>query len=264
MLWSGFRQHSDGTPGHRRAELTETPAKSRPPIRRRLSAPVLLGAGLIALTIIVWGYALLTEMPVPGFELSAESVAKLIRSWGAWGVAATIFLMVAHSFVPFPAEFVAIAAGMVYGPFWGTVTTWSGAMLGAWLSFGLARQCGRPLVEALVSKRYSSRLDEWAASQGASTLFVSRLIPVIAFNLINYAAGLTTMRWWTFTWVTGLGILPLTALMVSLGDQMHYLGWIEWLLIVFAAIALWFALHVLRRARMRTAEPSPKSRKQVT
>jgi uncharacterized membrane protein YdjX (TVP38/TMEM64 family) len=199
-------------------------------------------------------------MPVPGFELSAKSVADLIQSWGVWGVAATILLMVAHSFVPFPAEFVAIAAGMIYGPFWGTIITWVGAMLGAWLSFGLARRCGRPLVEALVSKRYSSRLDEWAASQGPSTLFVSRLIPVIAFNLINYAAGLTTMRWWTFTWVTGLGILPLTALMVSLGDQMHYLGWIEWLLIVFAAIALWIALHLFRRARMQTAEPNRKSR----
>ena len=209
---------------------------------------------------IVWGYALLTEMPVPGFELSAESVAKLIRSWGAWGVAATVFLMVAHSFIPFPAEFVAIAAGMVYGPLWGTLITWTGAMLGAWLSFGLARLCGRPLVEALIPERYWSKLDEWAASQGAFALFVSRLIPVIAFNLINYAAGLTTMRWWTFTWVTGLGILPLTALMVSLGDQMHYLGWLEWLLIVLAAIALWFALHVFRSSRMRRAEPIPKRR----
>jgi uncharacterized membrane protein YdjX (TVP38/TMEM64 family) len=236
------------------ADMTKSPAKVRLPKPGRPSTPVLLGAGLIALTLIVWGYALLADMPVPGFELSADGVADLIRSWGAWGVAATLLLMVAHSIVPFPAEFVAIAAGVVYGPFWGTIITWSGAMLGAWLSFGLARQCGRPLVEALVAKRFSSRLDEWAANQGAATLFVSRLIPVIAFNLINYAAGLTTMRWWTFTWVTGLGILPLTALMVILGDQMHYLGWIEWLLMVSAAIALWLVFHVIRRARMRTAD----------
>ena len=40
-------------------------------------------------------------------------------------------LMVLHSFVPFPAEFVAMANGMLYGPIWGTVITWSGAMLGA-------------------------------------------------------------------------------------------------------------------------------------
>jgi uncharacterized membrane protein YdjX (TVP38/TMEM64 family) len=235
--------------------MKEPQPSSCPPIPRRLSVPVLVGAGLIALTILVWAYALLTAMPIPGFELSAKSVAELIQSWGTWGVAATILLMVVHSFIPFPAEFVAIAAGMVYGPFWGTVITWSGAMIGAWISFGLARRCGRPLVEALVSKRYASKLDEWTVSQGASTLFVSRLIPVIAFNLINYAAGLTTMRWWTFTWVTGLGILPLTVLMVCLGDQMHYLGWVEWLLIGFVAIALWLALQVFRRARIKRLSP---------
>ena len=49
--------------------------------------------------------------------------------------------------------------------------------------------------------------------------------------------------------MTGLGILPLTALMVSLGDQMHYLGWIEWTGLVFAAIGVWIALHLVRRAR---------------
>jgi uncharacterized membrane protein YdjX (TVP38/TMEM64 family) len=233
--------------------MNDRATSSRPAMRRRVSALVVVGAIIVAATAVVWGYALLAEMPLPGFELSAGSVAKLIRSWGAWGVAATIGLMVVHSFVPFPAEFVALAAGMVYGPFWGTVITWSGAMLGAWLSFGLARLFGRPLVEALVRERYWSKIDAWTESQGASTLFVARLIPVIAFNLINYAAGLTAMRWWTFTWVTGLGILPLTVLMVSLGDRMHYLGWIEWLLIGLGAGALWVAFRLLRRHRAKAA-----------
>lgn len=44
-----------------------------------------------------------------------------------------------YTFLPFPAEFVAIANGMVHGAFWGTVITWAGAMLGAFLSFGLTR-----------------------------------------------------------------------------------------------------------------------------
>lgn len=233
--------------------MNRPPSADRPASRRRVSALVVLGAAIVAATLVVWGYALLAEMPLPGFELSAASVAKLIRSWGAWGVAATIGLMVVHSFVPFPAEFVALAAGMVYGPLWGTVITWSGAMLGAWLSFGLARLFGRPLVEALLRERHWSKIDAWSERQGASTLFVARLIPMIAFNLINYAAGLTTMRWWTFTWVTGLGILPLTVLMVSLGDRMHYLGWLEWVLIGVGAVALWLAIQFIRRRQVAKA-----------
>ena len=42
--------------------------------------------------------------------------------------------MVLHSFIPFPAEFLAIANGMVFGPVLGTVITWSGAMAGALLA----------------------------------------------------------------------------------------------------------------------------------
>ena len=224
---------------------------------RRRVLPVYLIAGFLVLaTALVWGYALLSEMPLPGFELSSESVAKLIRSWGAWGIAATIGLMIVHSFVPFPAEFVAIAAGMVYGPVWGTVITWVGAMCGALLSFGLAKLCGRPLVKAMVRDRHWRKIDRWTESQGASTLLAARLIPVIAFNLINYAAGLTSISWWTFIWTTGLGILPLTVLMVSMGDQMHYLTWSEWGLFAVFAGCFWFLIYALRRWRIRAAKRS--------
>jgi uncharacterized membrane protein YdjX (TVP38/TMEM64 family) len=67
-----------------------------------------------------------------------EDTVALIRSWGAWGVVGSIGLMVAHSFVPFPAELLAIANGMVFGPIAGTVVTWVGAMLGAFAAFGAA------------------------------------------------------------------------------------------------------------------------------
>ncbi len=220
-----------------------------PPGRRRGLLVVAIALALVAATALVWGFALLGEMPLPGFELSSASVARLIRSWGAWGVAATIGLMVVHSFVPFPAEFVAIAAGMVYGPLWGTVITWLGAMGGALLSFGLAKACGRPLVRALVGKRHWRKLDRWTERQGATTLLAARLVPVVAFNLINYAAGLTSISWWTFIWTTGLGILPLTVLMVLVGDRMHALSWVEWGLFAALAVGLWLLIFILRRRR---------------
>ena len=123
----------------------------------------------------------------------------MILSWGVWGVFGSICLMILHSFVPFPAEFVAFANGMTYGPLWGTAITWSGAMLGAWIAFGLARKFGRPFVERMVAKRHWHHLDDWAAKEGWQVVLVARFIPVIAFNLINYAAGLTRLTWWQFT-----------------------------------------------------------------
>ena len=88
----------------------------------------------------------------PGSSFRPSAVEELIASWGMWAVAGSIMLMVLHSFVPFPAELVAIANGMLFGPVWGTLITWTGAMLGAYLAFGLARWLGRPFVGQMVGR----------------------------------------------------------------------------------------------------------------
>lgn len=185
------------------------------------------------------------------FGLSPAGIESTIESWGPWGVAAAVGLMVVHSFVPFPAEFLAVANGMVFGPFWGTAVTWCGAMLGAVLAFGLARWLGRPFVEVLIARRHWDSLDEWSAQRGPYVVLVSRLIPVIAFNLINYAAGLSRISWWDFLWTTAIGILPLTALMVVMGSQVHTLGWEAWALLLAGGVALWLVLR--RRLKPRAA-----------
>lgn len=176
-----------------------------------------------------------------GFESipNATQIAETIRGLGPWGVAASIGLMILHSFVPFPAEILGVANGLVYGTLAGTAVTWSGAMLGAYLSFGLARLLGRPFVQRIVSERTLESMDRWTEREGGLTLLICRLIPLIAFNVINYAAGLTRVSWWTFTWSTGLGILPVTVLMAALGDRMLERSW--WgvsLLLLVAATAI--------------------------
>lgn len=181
-------------------------------------------------------------------QVSIEEFELLIESWGAWGVFAAIGLMIVHSFIPFPAEFVAIANGMVYGVFWGTAITWVGAMLGAFLSFGLTRMIGRPFVNKMLSSRRLQQVDGWVADHGGKTLLLSRFIPVISFNLINYAAGLTRLSWRTFAWATGLGILPLTTIMVIMGDQMDELPWYAWVLLGAAGMVLWLFAHHLSKS----------------
>jgi len=188
-------------------------------------------------------------------EISASAFESTIRSWGSWGVAGSILLMIAHTFIPFPAEFVAIANGMVYGPIWGTVITWTGAMLGAFVGFGLARAFGRPLVQRMIARKDWRRVDAWTARQGTAAVFVGRFVPVISFNLINWAAGLTNMSWWTFTWATGLGILPMTALMVGLGHNIERLPWWGWLGLVIAALALWAVGRQVQRLITPPATP---------
>jgi uncharacterized membrane protein YdjX (TVP38/TMEM64 family) len=194
------------------------------------------------------------------FAFSIQEIESLIQSWGMWGVGGSIGLMVLHSFVPFPAEIVAIANGMVYGPFWGTVITWTGAMLGAFLAFGLARSLGRPFVERMVARKHWQSIDDWAAARGGRLVLIARFFPVIAFNLINYAAGLSRISWWTFTWATGIGILPLTVLMVVMGDRIQVLPWWVWPVLAVLCAAIWYLfrhkLHPAVSKGIDEADPS--------
>jgi uncharacterized membrane protein YdjX (TVP38/TMEM64 family) len=209
----------------------QTVGGSEAALQRTVSWRIGLAAAAL-LVLVGLGFLLaLTEM---GSSLDVRVLAKQIRDLDEWGHAAVIGLMVAHSFVPFPAEILALCAGAVYGTLWGSVLIWVGAMIGASLSFALARWLGQPFVNVVLVPQHRARLDGWTAEQGTVALLVARFIPIIAFNLINYAAGLTRVGWGTFLWTTGVGILPLTVLMVWMGDRMMHLTW-PWLLGLSAA-----------------------------
>ena len=181
-----------------------------------------------------------------GISLTTEDFANFIKSLGAMGVAGSIGLMILHSFVPFPAELLTMANGMVYGPLWGVIITWVGAMFGAYAAFGLTRWLGRPFIEKWAPSNYKMKIDAWSQEEGATALLIARLIPVISFNVVNYAAGLTKVSLWTFSWTTGIGILPMTILMVMLGDSVIIIPVWVWFMLAVLIIALWY----LRKRRV--------------
>ncbi|MEO0679295.1 MAG: VTT domain-containing protein [Pseudomonadota bacterium] len=197
-----------------------------------LLAVLVLGGGALAL----WPQAL----------LDAGAMGDALDRWGP---AAVVLLMIAHCFVPFPAEILALAAGAAYGPWMGAGLIWAGALPGAALSFWLARALGRGAVDRWLPAGQRDRLDGFAQTEGAAALLGARLIPVIAFNLVNYAAGLTQVRFATFLWTTALGILPMTLLMTWMGARMREAAWTE----AAAVGAAGLACVLIGRAWMRRA-----------
>lgn len=233
--------------------IDPTPAKAA--TRRRGRRLVALSTALAAVALAGWGFHYLGEDPGWDLALGEQALTRRIESWGAWGVAGSIGLMVLHSIIPFPAEALSLANGMVFGFAKGALITWTGAMLGALLAFFLARVFGQPLMRKLLPARHWKSLDRWSHINGWQTLLVMRLIPVIAFNLINYAAGLTSVSTWTFVWTTGIGILPLTLLLAYLGESMQSMPAWAWSALIPLALAVWFLLRRLSRALREAQEP---------
>lgn len=220
---------------------------------------IILVAGLLLLILIGFGAWWLWPMQFTlGGENTIAGAVAYIRSWGPWAALGSIALMVAHSFLPFPSEIITLANGMVFGPLWGTVITWIGAMLGALCTFGLVRLLGRPFVYRMLSDEQVRRLSEWSAGQGGIALLIGRFVPVVSFNLLNYGSALTGISWWTFIWATGLGILPLTILLNVFGASVLTLTvwhWIWLLLGVVAALGWW----IFRRRSRQSAETPPQN-----
>jgi len=112
-----------------------------------------------------------------------------------------------------------LAGGALFGFWRGALLNLIGANLGASAAFGIARLLGRDGLQALLGPRLA-RLDRLTQQAGFAWLLRVRLIPVIPFNLVNFAAGLTAMPWRTYAAATALGILPGTLVYTFFADAM--------------------------------------------
>jgi len=179
-----------------------------------------------------------------------------IRSLGAGGLALILGLMVIHAIVWYPSEIVTATAGYVYGFGPGLAIAVVGWLLAALLSYALGRSVGRPLLVRLLGRRF-----DWLTTTiergGPSLLLSGRLIPIVPFALVGYAAGATHTSVWRFSWTTVVGYLPLTAAVTYLGSRAQTLSTSDPLLWLAVAVlvALLLSERVLhqRAARRRRA-----------
>lgn len=150
-----------------------------------------------------------------------EQLRQYLLSFGIWApvVSATLMVLQAVLF-PLPAFIITVTNGLLFGAFWGTVLSWSSAMVAAAVCYGIARVLGRPAVERLVSPRALTVADRFFDRYGKHAVLIARLIPVLSFDVVSYAAGVTSLNFVEFMIATGIGQLPATILYSYLGQNM--------------------------------------------
>lgn len=129
---------------------------------------------------------------------------------GAYALVATFGL---------PAFALTLAGGAMFGLRLGSALNWSGAVLGACGSYGLARLLGRDAVHGLLGK-WGDRLDALGVRSGFATIFRLRLIPVVPFNVLNLASGLAGVSFPAYAAATALGIIPGTVIYTYFADSL--------------------------------------------
>jgi len=186
-----------------------------------------------------------------------SGLRSYIHSLGVGGVALLLGLMLLHAIVFFyPSEIITTTAGYVYGFWGGLALAVVGWFLCGMLSYALGRAVGGPALRRLLGHRF-----EWLVSTiehgGVSLLISARLIPLVPFALLGYAAGAARVDLWRFAWTTVVGYLPLTIVVALLGSRAQTLSTSDPLLwaAVVALIVLLTGERIVRlRMRRRDAK----------
>jgi uncharacterized membrane protein YdjX (TVP38/TMEM64 family) len=184
------------------------PAESAPRgARSPLVVRLLVVAGIAAL-FIVGGRQAGAQLPV---------FAAWVQSLGVWGPLVFV-LGYAVAVVAFiPGSVLTLAAGAIFGLGAGIAYALAGAVLGATLAFLVARYAARSIVEERIgrSPRFAA-VNDAVASQGRKVVLLLRLSPVVPFNVLNYALGVTRVRFADYV-VASVGMVPGTVLYVYYG-----------------------------------------------
>jgi membrane protein DedA with SNARE-associated domain len=139
-----------------------------------------------------------------------------------------------------------------------------GNLVGSWIAYGIGYYGRVELLEKHgkwlhITPKHLAWADRWFERYGGSTVFFSRMVPVVR-TFISLPAGVARMPFWKFTFLSTVGIIPWVIAFAYLGkgvgdnwdswqEKLHYIDYA-----ILAAIVLGVIYLVVRRRRGGTPD----------
>jgi uncharacterized membrane protein YdjX (TVP38/TMEM64 family) len=151
-------------------------------------------------------------------DLLRQALAE-VGQLGPWGPVLFVGLYVVATVLFFPGSVLTLGAGAVFGVGWGSVYVSLASTLSATCAFLVGRHWVRDaLLRKLVGNERFAAIDRAVASEGWKIVGLARLSPVFPFSLLNYAFGLTRVKFGHYVLASWLGMMPGTLLYVYVGS----------------------------------------------
>lgn len=168
-----------------------------------------LSIGLAILALALW-------LTLDRDKLDPALIEDAMQTLGPWAPAAHVVLFALGTVLFVPGSLFGLAGGVLFGPVWGTIVNLAGATLGATAAFLVARYVGADWVRQKAGARLE-RLIKGVEAEGWRFVAFTRLVPLIPFNLLNYALGLTRIPVVAYVLATLVCMVPGTLAYTWLG-----------------------------------------------
>jgi uncharacterized membrane protein YdjX (TVP38/TMEM64 family) len=155
-------------------------------------------------------------------------ISRTLRSWGSAGIIFAIIMMAIICITPMPSEGLLIMYLKIYGPWWGGLYAWMGAVLSSLVVFVAARHLGKPLLQSLITPKRFEQVDKWVRDKGTPGLLFLRLLPIPGF-IVSYIVGtIPSVTLWSFVWTAAVSIIPyyVSSALIYLGVSSHLYIWL--------------------------------------
>ncbi len=185
-------------------------------------------------------------------NINTAVISSYVRSFGIMApLAAFILFALQAAFPVFPYLILAAAAGMLFGFKMGVLLSWSGALTGACLAYGICRILGGEKTNHFIKKHLGYDMKEINKEMAFWSILIARIIPVIPTPVINVAAAISEVPFWNFFFSSALGKLPTAILYTGLGICLFNAKGIKLVLLILAAVLLLaFAVRYLSRDKL--------------
>lgn len=183
-------------------------------------------------------------------SLSKDEVRDRVDAFGAGAPLAFIVIAALLTVALFPGPILAGSAGLLFGTAAGTPIAIVSATLGASLACLLSRSVAGDAIEELGGPKLKG-LATWIGRRGFVSVMYARLAPGVPYNLVNYAAGMTTIPVLVFAAATAVATAPRTFAYVALGGSFGDFGSAESIIALAVLVAMAVGGLILVRRDLR-------------
>lgn len=141
-------------------------------------------------------------------SLTPAALRDFIQSFDSLAVIVYILAYALNtiSIMP-PIAALSLTAGLAFGEVWGAVYLMTGALLGTSATFMISRYFGRSLVDRMLKGKFKT-LDDKLEKNGFMTILFFRVVPLVPYEILNYAGGLSRIKFKDYFLATLLGLIP--------------------------------------------------------